>query len=269
MAHAKANGPQLTGLLQQVGWNGHKGAKSESPGGPPPGGPPPGDPTPGDPPPGDTLFGPPGDSNGISYQDIHQGGLGDCYFLAALGEVAKNDPDFIRQMIRDNGNGTYTVTLYQFEPVQVTVSPSDFAPNGVNSQPDEGVIDGQKELWPQIIEAAYAKLEGGYGKIGNGGYPSDAMETLTGFNASWSSPGSFEQIKSDLAKGKLVTLDTPDEPLPYDLLSSHSYMVIGTYTDLQGNNYVKLQNPWGYDQPSVIPAFALSKVFNVQDVGMA
>jgi hypothetical protein len=38
-----------------------------------------------------TLFG----LHGISYEDIYQNGIGDCYFLASLGVTAKNDPNFI------------------------------------------------------------------------------------------------------------------------------------------------------------------------------
>jgi hypothetical protein len=78
----------------------------------------------------------------------------------------------------------------------------------------------------------------------------------------------FQQLKSEVAHGDLVTLDTPDNnSLPYNLVGDHVYMVIGTYTDSHGNEYVKLQNPWGDDQPSLVPLSAWNAVFDEKDVG--
>jgi hypothetical protein len=254
-------------------------------------------------PPDDGLFGPNGDE--ISYKDINQGQINDCYFLAALGELAKNDPNFIRNMITDNGDGTYTVTLYQqnndlgnffghtknasneesnlfgnsYHPVKVTVSYKDFSPTGVNSAGQSTAI------WPQVIEAAYAKLIGngnvtqGYSIIDKPGGSFVAMGNLTGHQGSeldvvpigrygTNPQQGFQQLESEVAQGDLVVLDTQDNnSLPYNLLGDHSYMVIGTYTDSHGNEYVKLQNPWGHDQPSLVPVSAWYAVFYGKHVG--
>jgi hypothetical protein len=50
--------------------------------------------------------------NGVSYNDVDQGQLGDCSFMASLASVAALDPNFIYEMITDNHDGTYTVRLY-------------------------------------------------------------------------------------------------------------------------------------------------------------
>ena len=44
--------------------------------------------------------------------DVAQGNLGDCYFLATLASLAQNQPDKIKGMIRDNGDGTFSVRFY-------------------------------------------------------------------------------------------------------------------------------------------------------------
>src|SRR5699024_1416700 len=56
---------------------------------------------------------------------IDQGELGDCWFLAGAGAVANRDPDFIREHMQQNDDGTWTVTLYDDgEPVEITVEPT-------------------------------------------------------------------------------------------------------------------------------------------------
>ncbi len=124
--------------------------------------------------------------DGISPSDIKQGYLGDCYFLAALASVAQQHPEVIWNAIKDNGDGTYTVTFYQDgKPVPVTVD-AEFPvtedakgnPTGTPAYARTGST--RDELWPLIMEKAYAQLDGGsYRKI-EGGWPGEAVELLTG-----------------------------------------------------------------------------------------
>ena len=50
--------------------------------------------------------------SGATYSDIHQGNLGDCYFMASLGEVALKNQAAITNMFIVNGDGTYTVRFF-------------------------------------------------------------------------------------------------------------------------------------------------------------
>lgn len=94
-----------------------------------------------------------------SPSDVRQGVTGDCYMVALLANVARKNPDIIKESIRDNGDGTVTVRLFQrippstyppsekeqdrMEPYYVTVDKT--APIGMGSH---------NSLWVAMIEKA-------------------------------------------------------------------------------------------------------------------
>ena len=51
--------------------------------------------------------------DGAKPEDVQQGQIGDCYFPAAMAAIAKQNPDAVNNMVKDNGDGTYTVTFKQ------------------------------------------------------------------------------------------------------------------------------------------------------------
>lgn len=57
-----------------------------------------------------------------SPDDVQQGGLADCYFLATLASVAQSDPGQIQGMIRHAGNGV-TVTFHRYDDASSTWVP--------------------------------------------------------------------------------------------------------------------------------------------------
>ena len=91
-------------------------------------------------------------------KDLKQGEVGDCYLLAGLGSVVASSPDLIRQLMRDNGDGTVTVRFFRNkeddgtdEPLYVTVKKT--VPKNIVTQGDEYA---RGCLWVQMIEKAYA-----------------------------------------------------------------------------------------------------------------
>lgn len=104
--------------------------------------------------------------DGISPGDVQQRALGDCYFLAALASVAQQHPEVIWDAIKDNGDGTYTVTFYQDgKPVQITVDNEFPVREDSNGNPTAQPVyantgSSPQELWPMIMEKAYAQLDG-------------------------------------------------------------------------------------------------------------
>jgi hypothetical protein len=223
--------------------------------------------------------------------DLNQGRLGDCYFLSSIGAIAETNPQHLAKHLKDNGNGTYTATFYQrtadlrpagpgssmpngqqYVPVQVTVSMKDI--KDANGNPryagygDVGA-NGNREVWPMVYEAAYAKWKGGYDKIG-GGFGGQAMSELTGKPSTTKdvSDVSPEDLRNRLANGQAVTLSTNakdegvvgwlrsrvgrnDNDILYrngTLIGSHAYMVRGVTQD----NKVILVNPHA-GQEVVVP----------------
>jgi uncharacterized protein YukE len=152
-----------------------------------------------------------GDGFDIQYDDVRQGQLKDCYLMAALAAVAKDNPEIIRDMIQDNGDGTFTVTFHthglfawsEWGTEEVTVRAEDLGEYGTSA--DQG------ELWPAIIERAYAEwqADGSYEGI-EWGDSRNALAALTGVVgknyvpfATW---GLGDKIEDALEKGNPVTV---------------------------------------------------------------
>lgn len=208
----------------------------------------------------------PGDAHAVDPDDIRQGQLNNCFLVAAMAAVAEQDPGFIQNMIQDNGDGTYTVTLHQYddgglfgigsgwEEVEVTVS-ADFPQNSAQLSGDSA---GQaQEIWPQLIEKAYAQLNGGYDGFENGGSPSNALATLTGNDVDSREPGeySFEDLSSDFGDGNgedAITFLAPENftgdaaqlAQDHNVHAWHTYSVTRVYEE-NGVQMVELNNPWG------------------------
>jgi hypothetical protein len=222
-----------------------------------------------------------GETTAINVADINQGQLGDCYLLSSIGEIALLKPTFISNMIHVNSNGTETVTLYEgtngrlpatstaaLKAVSVTVT-NTFPTDSVNNAATQDVLKGQKEIWPQVLEKAYATLNGSYTAIGNGGSPLLAMEELTGHAASFMSPASLTlaALNSYVAAGDMLVFDTLSSgALPNNLVNGHAYMFEGV-TGSGATAMAHFGNPWGFDQPSAMLLSQVSRGFGEVDIG--
>ena len=102
-------------------------------------------------------------AEGPRADDVKQGNLGDCYFLAALSAIAAQDPSMIRNAMRDNKDGTVTVRFYNeaLEPVYVTVDKTIPMKNGT----DLYASGGKEALWVKIMEKAYVQSGLDNGKL--------------------------------------------------------------------------------------------------------
>jgi calpain family cysteine protease len=213
-----------------------------------------------------------GDANSVDWNDIHQQDLADCFFMSSIGEVAKANPQLIQNAIKDNGDGSYTVRFYEkqgdgpfgwfghhYEPKDIKVTP-DFPM--VNGGPvfagTTGDTQGSKqELWPLLMEKAYAQYKGGYSELDKGGNSGDALAAITGKDSSEKSAGdvTLDDLSKALDGGNAVTatsLQNGKGKQPYDngkLDSWHVYMVTGVDKNA---GTVTLRNPWGSWTPDVV-----------------
>lgn len=87
--------------------------------------------------------------------DIHQGYIGDCYFLAALATVVSKNPQTIKDCMRDNGNGTVTVRFYDDNQKLLYVTVDKVIPK-FGRILKEGNKGSHNCLWVQMMERAYA-----------------------------------------------------------------------------------------------------------------
>jgi hypothetical protein len=146
---------------------------------------------------------------------------------------------------------------------------NSFSNASVNNGATQDVVGNQKEIWVQVLEKAYAQANGGYAGINQGGNPCIALQQLTGQTAQWesTSQATASSLTADTAAGDLIVMDTSGTSnLPYNLVSDHAYMFEGLVSS-NGTACVKLGNPWGIDQPSLIPVTQLSKGIVEVDIG--
>jgi hypothetical protein len=158
--------------------------------------------------------------NGIKGTDVGQGDLGDCYFLSSLAALANTHPDLIRNAIKDNGDGTYTVTFKErvkgaVNPVPIRVD-AKFPTTASGAQKfGKGLETGPhgQELWPALFEKAYATWQenkGGYAHINQGGEAGDALTGLTGAASETIKP---DHVPVDDLWGKLTSAAKAGDPM--------------------------------------------------------
>jgi hypothetical protein len=153
--------------------------------------------------------------NGPGVDDAVQGMIGNCYFVASMAAVAGVSPQQIQDRMRENPDGTVSVKFSAFDQdgkktdqetrvdrdvlVQAAGPGAGQAMYGSSSQKDAA---GRQEAWVPMMEKAYAQMNGGFEKIGNGGSSAVALEALTGVKAKAQLIG----VKGDLEEKPMMQL---------------------------------------------------------------
>jgi hypothetical protein len=213
--------------------------------------------------------------------DIVQGSVGDCYFLSALAAVVFHHPDLADDLIDETyeEQGMYGVSFWQHGSWRMTWVDSYFPcyrPSGRTHSGKHKLIfasgEDHKEIWPMVVEKAFAKQAGSYEAI-SGGQVSAALEMLTGGkgrrrDATLSTSGEhweqfMAEVKSDnyfvgagskqLAVGAAEAAEQKKQM--QGIVTGHAYTVLNVYEGGAGGaddddqaaplRLVELRNPWG------------------------
>jgi hypothetical protein len=218
----------------------------------------------------------------ITDEDVNQGGLGDCYLIAGMAAVAKADPKAIADAVQDHGDGTYTVTLFDKDGKKVVQRLDSQVPmSGGNvkyAQSENTNEDGQAEMWPQMIEKAYANMGGGYGPI-EGGFPGEAVQAITGVKNERVYAGSEDEdvllsrLNSEIEDNSALTAwtrggdSTKDDVKKlmdeYDVYANHAYSFRSVDAKTK---MVSMRNPWGSSHPKPMSIDIFKKIYPWVDV---
>ena len=183
---------------------------------------------------------------GATYDDIDQGATSDCYFLAALGEVAQHKNSTIQNMFVNNGDGTFGVRFFKGTS-QFWVTVNSFLPvdNGDQGAQFAGWGGGTftnmaNELWVALAEKAYAQLNesGWIGQDGTNSYTGiefglsskafGHISSRSGSNRTLSSSLTTKYyLLSDISKGKAITVATKDSGVDANVVANHAYQLVG------------------------------------------
>jgi hypothetical protein len=217
--------------------------------------------------------------NGVSADDVVQGGAGDCYLLASMSAVAETHPDLIQGAITANADGTYTVGFHEVaaedglrdlglagmgleQVIQVLHLPAG-SRSSVTVDGQLPTEDGLGELyaqtpddetWAAVMEKGFAKWWGSYTAVGSGGSPGLALTALTGASVDRVSVGKagldplWTQLTEAQAAGQPMVVDTASKVSVPGVVADHAYTVLGTSVE-GGQRYVELRNPWAMTEP--------------------
>ncbi|KAK2490593.1 hypothetical protein MC885_014913, partial [Smutsia gigantea] len=222
--------------------------------------------------------------DGISSHDLHQGQVGNCWFVAACSSLASHEslwqkviPDWKEQDWNPEKPDTY-VGIFHFhfwrfgEWVDVVID--DRLPT-LNNQLIYCHSNSRNEFWCALVEKAYAKLAGCYQAL-DGGNTADALVDFTGgvsepidltegdfANDEAKRNQLFERVLKVYSRGglisasiKAVTAADMEARLACGLVKGHAYAITDVRKVRLGHgllaffkseklDMIRLRNPWG------------------------
>ena len=198
--------------------------------------------------------------------DVEQGQIGDWYFMSTLSSLAQQQPYEIEKLFittESNTSGWYAMRLLVNGWYQ-TIVVDDFIPFDPKSKRPLFAGKKTKNIWPMLLEKAWAKINGSYEDIVTGS-SSEALNFLMPYpiirlkEIEEEKIDKWEYIK-DALKGKyLVTWTSkgnePEETVDINdeigLTENHWYSITGQFVlqaDGKSKKVLRISNPWNRQQ---------------------
>ena len=197
-----------------------------------------------------------------SFRDPIQGYIGNCYLLSVCSAIAEY-PNRLKQIFiitEINRAGMYAIQLY-IDGTNTKIVIDDFIPVQCNSKsPVFAKLPESKNIWPIIIEKAWAKILKNYQNTISGS-PTTLFNVLTGapsesFNTSEIVKKNdiecfWKKLKDFYYNNYFICASTSSATLEIEaigLVANHAYTVLffEEFEHKEGRRkVVKLRNPWG------------------------
>ncbi|CCW66395.1 unnamed protein product [Phytomonas sp. Hart1] len=204
--------------------------------------------------------------------------LGDSWVMCAVASVSEfpsrlmnmfRHPDGKEEALKERAIGAYRVMFIK-NGWWRSIIVDDYLPISAGRPKFARSVLDDAEIWPCILQKAFAKLHGGYGAICSGdpllaiqdmtGFPSTRLDTMLSGSIS-SAIKVFEIVKNALGDGSLVVFNTPGKNPILDsnsdltkeyhqlgLITGNAYAVIDSRHFPEINVYlVKIRNAWGLE----------------------
>lgn len=187
--------------------------------------------------------------------DVNQHSIGDCCACAVMASIAYLFPKYIKKMVKENGNNTFTVTLFDPKGKAVEIGVSNYFVK--DDSGNIGAVSGKnnKVTWATVIEKAVIKWKQVYGGTSDiNGIASEYVSAiLTGSGNSFAfSPNKLSA--NELKRAAMVSLQqrkiviggftTSDLPIGnFKTVSAHAYSF---YPAPDDNSLFMMRNPWGF-----------------------
>ncbi|CAD8192249.1 unnamed protein product [Paramecium pentaurelia] len=190
----------------------------------------------------------------ITPDDLQQGQLGDCYFLASISSLGNRRPDLLLETFVTrtfNPQGLYGVKLC-IDGEWKVIGIDDYIPTYYNKPAFTRGKD--QEIWVMVIEKAWAKVFGSYENI-EAGFPSEVLRTLTGAptRSLFTNDEKFiEDLESCIKNRCIMVCSSKNENKQQyklmGLISGHAYTVLKIKDVNANTKLIKLRNPWGKEE---------------------
>lgn len=192
----------------------------------------------------------------IEFNDIKQGGLGNCYFLSALATLS-DYPNLIYKIFKSKEESTigfYEIAFFIDGEWNIVII-DDFIPTVKGEDRFAFAQPNGKEIWVLLIEKAWAKINGGYLNT-IAGYPTDPFSAMTGFSKkhyyleSLKPDEVWKILMESFAKNYFIACSTSENTKNEEngIVSTHAYTLLSVKQyNHEGKNLklLKIRNPHG------------------------